>query len=122
MLKIIAIYNIKGGVGKTTTAVNLAYEAATCGYRTVLWDLDAQGASTYTLRCKPRIKGGADDMVDGERALRKLAVKTGYENLHLLPADFSYRHMDTLLSEYKKATKRLLKLMRRRCASATTCS
>ena len=48
-MKIVAVTNIKGGVGKTTTAVNLAYLAATAGAATLLWDLDPQGAATYTL-------------------------------------------------------------------------
>src|ERR1700753_86135 len=44
-MRIYATYNIKGGVGKTTTAVNLAYLAAESGLRTVLWDLEPQGAA-----------------------------------------------------------------------------
>src|SRR5689334_3938271 len=49
-MRIIAVTNIKGGVGKTTTAVNLAYLSALGGDRTVLWDLDPQGAATWILR------------------------------------------------------------------------
>ena len=45
-MRIYATYNIKGGVGKTTTAVNLGYLAAEAGLRTVLWDLDPQGAAS----------------------------------------------------------------------------
>jgi len=112
MLRIISVYNIKGGVGKTTTAVNLSYLAAAGGAKTLLWDLDPQGASTYTLRCEPKVEGGARDLVDGERPLYDLTVKTDYRKLHLLPSDFSYRHMDTMIDEYKSATKHLLRLMR----------
>ena len=55
---ILASYNIKGGVGKTSAAVNLAYLAAREGAPTLLWDLDPQGGSTYLLRVKPKVKGG----------------------------------------------------------------
>jgi Mrp family chromosome partitioning ATPase len=47
-MKIIAVTNIKGGVGKTTTAVNLAYLCAASSGPTLVWDLDPQGAATYT--------------------------------------------------------------------------
>ena len=53
-MKIVGSYNIKGGVGKTATAVNLAYLAAMDGYRTLVWDLDPQGAASYYFRIKPR--------------------------------------------------------------------
>jgi chromosome partitioning protein len=58
MSRVLATYNIKGGVGKTSAAVNLAYLAARDGARTLLWDLDPQGASTYLFRVKPKVKGG----------------------------------------------------------------
>jgi len=57
-MKIIATYNLKGGVGKTSTAVNMAYLAAKDGYRTLLWDLDPQGAASFCFRVKPKLKGG----------------------------------------------------------------
>jgi len=59
-LKVIATYNIKGGVGKTATAVNLAWLAAREGRPTLIWDLDPQGAASYYFRIKPKIKGGGN--------------------------------------------------------------
>ena len=47
----IAFYNLKGGVGKTSAAVNMAWHAARWKHRTVVWDLDPQGAATYLLGC-----------------------------------------------------------------------
>ena len=55
-MRIFGVYNIKGGVGKTATAVNLAYLSAREGYRTLVWDLDPQAAATYYFRIRPRIK------------------------------------------------------------------
>ena len=55
-MKIIACYSNKGGVGKTATAVNLAYALADAGRRTLLCDLDPQGASSFYFRVKPSKK------------------------------------------------------------------
>jgi len=110
-MKIIATYNIKGGVGKTSTAVNLAYLAAQSGYRTLVWDLDPQGASSYYFRVKPKVKGGSKELIAGERELDGLIKATDFENLDLLPADFSFRNLDLVLDARKKPTQRLKKLL-----------
>ena len=97
-MKIYATYNIKGGVGKTTTAVNLAYlSASESGLRTVLWDLDPQGAASFMFRVKPRVKGGGKALIRGTRALDAAIKGTDFDNLDLIPSDFTYRNMDLLL-------------------------
>ena len=68
-MKVVATYNIKGGVGKTSTAVNLAYLAARDGLRTLLWDLDPQGSATYLFRVKPKVKGGGSGARRGQAHL-----------------------------------------------------
>ncbi len=111
-MKIVAVTNIKGGVGKTTTAVNLAYLCAVGGQATLLWDLDPQGAATYTLRCDPSGQSSAKKLVTGKRELPELLVPSGYERLDVLPSDFSYRNFDVHLSERKHPTERLLRMSR----------
>jgi cellulose biosynthesis protein BcsQ len=111
-MKIVALMNIKGGVGKTTSAVNLAFLCAAGGQRTLLWDLDPQGAATYSLRCEGKERVSAKKLVAGERELPELPIPTGYDNLDLLPSDFSYRNFDVHLSARKHPTERLLKMSR----------
>ena len=110
-MKIIALYSIKGGVGKTASAVNLAFVVARAGFRTLLWDLDPQGASSYYFRIKPKVKGGSKDLIAGKRPLDGLIKGTDFEKLDLMPADFSFRNLDLQLDEKKKPTKQLKKLL-----------
>ena len=111
-MKVLATYNIKGGVGKTSTAVNLAYLAAREGRRTLLWDLDPQAAATYMFRVRPRVKGGSHALVTGGRPIEASLKATDFDNLDLLPADFSYRNMDLELDDSKKRTRRLGQLLK----------
>jgi chromosome partitioning protein len=109
--RVLATYNIKGGVGKTSAAVNLATLAARDGARTLLWDLDPQGASTYLFRVRPKVKGGGGRLVRGKSDVEALIKGTDEEGLDLLPADFSYRHMDLALGEAKRPTSRLASVL-----------
>lgn len=111
-MTVFATYNIKGGVGKTAAAVNLAYLAARDGARTLLWDLDPQGAATFYFRVKPKVKGGAKGLVNKEHDAADLIKGTDYDNLDLLPADFSYRHMDVHLGDKRKPTRALAKVLK----------
>jgi cellulose biosynthesis protein BcsQ len=106
---VIAVYSIKGGVGKTATAVNLAYLSSLAGARTLIWDLDPQGAATFYFRVKPKIRGGIKKLVRGKRTLDRYIRGTDYEGLDLLPADFSNRNLDLALDATKKPRKRLAK-------------
>jgi cellulose biosynthesis protein BcsQ len=110
-MKVMATYSIKGGVGKTTTAVNLAYLSAAEGARTLVWDLDPQGAATFLFRIKPRIKGGGDALVRGRSEVDGLIKGTDFDGLDLLPADLSYRHMDLYLDQTKRPTRRLARVL-----------
>jgi cellulose biosynthesis protein BcsQ len=110
-VKVLATYSIKGGVGKTSAAVNLAASAARSGWNVLLWDLDPQGAATYLFRTKARVKGGSRALVSQRRTLLDAAVATDVPNLDLVPADFRYRHLDLQLHETKRSTRLLAELI-----------
>jgi chromosome partitioning protein len=111
-MKILATYNIKGGVGKTAAAVNLSYLAARGGLRVLLADLDPQAAATYLLRVRPRVKGGGAALIKGSRDIDTAIKGTDFDGLDLLPADFTFRNLDLLLDATKKPTRRLGRLLR----------
>jgi cellulose biosynthesis protein BcsQ len=111
-MKVVALYSIKGGVGKTSSAVNLAFISACKGFRTLIWDLDPQGASSYYFRIKPKVKGGSKDLIAGKRELEGLIKGTDFEKLDLLPADFSFRNLDLILDTKKKPTQQIKKLLK----------
>jgi cellulose biosynthesis protein BcsQ len=110
-MKTIASYNVKGGVGKTSAAVNLAHLSALEGRRTLLWDLDPQGAASYLLRIRSKVKGGSRKLVRGDRSLLDAVKATDFEGLDLLPADFTYRHMDIDLNERSRPERTLRRLL-----------
>ena len=110
-MKVLATYSIKGGVGKTTTAVNLAHEAAASGARVLLWDLDPQAAATFFVRVKPSIKGGAERLVDNVDSLGANIRATDNPAVHIVPADFSLRHLDLRLDDAKHPKQRLAALL-----------
>lgn len=109
-MKVVAVYSTKGGVGKTTAAVNLAWEASRTS-RVLLWDLDPQGAATFLLEVKPKLKGGVDSLVTGKTATRDAVRTTAYKRLDVLPADDSYRELELVFDAAKKSTHRIAKVL-----------
>lgn len=103
----LALYSNKGGVGKTAAAVNLAYLAAASGKRTLLCDLDPQGAATYYLRVKPRVRRKARGLYGAHKAIEDSIKGTDYANFDLLPADFTHRNLDIGFERLKRPTQRL---------------
>ena len=98
-------------MGKTSAAVNLAALAAHEGRRTLIWDLDPQGAASFLFRIRPKVKGGGRKLVRGRRDPLSVVKGTDIAGLDLLPADFSYRHMDLALDAAKKPTRRLKRVL-----------
>ena len=96
----VAFYNLKGGVGKTTAAVNVAYLAAAAGQRVLLWDLDPQGASSFILRVRAHVGSLRRKTLQHGATLSEAIKETDYSNLDLLPADFSYRRFDRILDHF----------------------
>ncbi|MEM7052572.1 MAG: ParA family protein [Acidobacteriota bacterium] len=110
-MKIFACYSIKGGVGKTAAAVNLAWQSANGGARTLIWDLDPQAASTFYFRIAAKVKGGGKKLVRGKTEIDPLIRGTDFLGLDLLPGDFSYRKMDAALESTSKPARQLARLL-----------
>lgn len=110
-VKVVACYAVKGGVGKTAAAVNLAWLASHDGYRTLLWDLDSQAAATFLLRGKTKVKGGSRRLLQGKSDAARAIRATADERLDLLPADTSYASTDLDLGAAKRSEDRIAKVL-----------
>ena len=111
-MKTIALYSIKGGVGKTATCVNLAFLAIRSRGPVLLCDLDPQGSSTFYFRIQPKPKYNSDKFLKGGKKVDKAIRGTDFNGLDLLPADLSYRNLDIQLNDLSKSQDRLRKLLK----------
>lgn len=104
-----SLYNLKGGVGKTASCVNFAFMAARDGYKTLVLDLDPQGAASYYFNAHPAPKGNIKKIIEHNLPVADAIVFTPYQLLDIIPADPSTRKLDVLLDGSKKHFKTLLK-------------
>lgn len=110
-MKTWALYSLKGGVGKTAAAVNLAYEAAAAGRHVLLWDLDPQGAASWYLGIDDPAGISAKKIVAGSVPLGRYVQPTAYERLSVLPGDRGYRQWDAEIHAAKSPRKVLERLI-----------
>ena len=97
----IALYNLKGGVGKTASCVNFAYLAAADGFKTILWDIDPQGSSSFYFKAKPKTHPGIKKLITKDADLENAIMSSDFELLDVIPADNSAKSFDIMLEEMK---------------------
>ena len=108
MGKIIAVSNQKGGVGKTSTAINLSYALSAKGKKVLLCDVDPQGNATTGLGIdKSSLSAGVYDVIIDELPAKKAIVKTKYKNLDVLPSSLDLAGAEVELVSKSKRERRL---------------
>ena len=108
MGKVIAIVNQKGGVGKTTTSVNLAATIGSFGYKTLLVDVDPQGNATSGLGVNKRdVKASTYDMIVGDSKAEEILINTPFKCLDLLPSDMNLAGAELELVDMKNRDSRI---------------
>ncbi len=110
-MSIVALYHVKGGVGKTAAAVNLSYLASQEGDPVLLMDLDPQGSASYYFRIRPSQRQRAKQLLKGKKTIEDNLKGTDYDGLDALPSHMSYRNLDIALGGLKRSKRRLKDLL-----------
>ncbi|HNM34837.1 MAG TPA: ParA family protein [Chitinophagaceae bacterium] len=103
----LAFYNLKGGVGKTASAVNFAYLAAANGLKTLVWDLDPQGSSSFYFHVK-NVKNESKKIFASEMDIKESIQDSTFENLWVIPADISARNADIIFNQSRRKLKSIV--------------
>ena len=106
MGKVISLVNQKGGVGKTTTSINLSASLAVLGKKVLLIDLDPQGNTTTGVGInKGEVEKSIYEVLIGEAKIEEAMIKTKYKNLYLLPATINLAGLEYDFSEKSRNEK-----------------
>lgn len=108
MGKIISFANQKGGVGKTTSCVNIAASLGINGYKVLIIDLDPQGNTTSGVGIpKKGLKGGTKELLSGNISVDELIIETPYQNLSVIPTNTALSGAEFDLYDFDETEKRM---------------
>lgn len=108
---VVAIFNQKGGISKTTTSTNLAVGLAAYGKSVLVVDLDSQGDSTKSLGVDPAVKKGIYDLFIGGASIDEVILPTMFENVRILPSTYSLAGIEIRLSELQNNQRTLTNIL-----------
>lgn len=111
-MKVLSFYAVKGGVGKTTSAVNVAYHLSSSGKNILLIDLDSQGASSFYMRTRASRKLSGKTLLNKKSSLFAFIKASDYPGLDVLPAKGSFRNLDINLEQQNHTRERLRTILK----------
>ena len=111
MAKVVSFSNQKGGVGKTTSCVNIAAQIANKGKKVLMIDMDPQGNATSGLGLpKSKIKKTIYDVIIGRCAAEEAIIKTSFKNLSVIPANIALAGAELELYDLEEGAKNFTKI------------